>query len=143
MSGWEIFNTDHWQVTYRRDSRYPGYLIVSSALAASEMTDLSDGALETLGGVLKRCEVLLKKAYDCYKVIIYRFGFSSGFSLHFHIVSVMLKLLSEIAAHPNYAEVPDGNDTVLFLSREYCERPLTLEEQTLQDQSIRTLRDLI
>ena len=55
----------------------------------------------------------------------------------------MLKLLSEIAAHPNYAEVPDGNDTVLFLSREYCERPLTPEEQMLQDQSIGTLRDLI
>ena len=25
-----IFETDHWQVTHRKDSRYPGFLILSA-----------------------------------------------------------------------------------------------------------------
>lgn len=140
---WEISNTDHWQVTCRRDSRYAGYLIVSPMLAASEMVDLSDGALETLGVVLRRCESLLRKAYSCYKVVIFRFGFSPGFSLHFHVVSITQELLSEIISSPNYSKTPDGNDAVLFISREYCERPLTLSEQMLQDDSMHVLRSLV
>lgn len=51
-------------------------------------------------------------------------------------------LLAEIEKHPDYASEPDGNDTILFLSREYCERPLNAQESEAQHTTVMNLRSL-
>lgn len=69
-----------------------------------------------------------------------KFGFSSGYSCHFHILPVNKKLLNEIVAHPGYTNEPDGIDVLLFACREYGERALTAEEQALQIKAVKQLR---
>jgi diadenosine tetraphosphate (Ap4A) HIT family hydrolase len=140
MSRHFIFETDHWVVSHRRDARYPGYLMVSSREPRSDLCDLSLDALEELGPVLKRTEDLLRSAYDPFKVVFYKLGFSAGFSCHFHVAPVTQDLLAEIARHPNYADDPDGNDVILFLSRVYCERELTEKESRHMDSVMGRLR---
>jgi len=142
MNEWDIFETEHWRVSHRRDARYGGYLMVSSIAAASDFISLSDSALASLGDALRQTEQLLFQAFEPVKVIVYKLGFSAGFNLHFHVVPVTHSLLAEIGKHPDYASEPDGNDTILFLSREYCERPLNAEESESQQKTVMNLREL-
>lgn len=50
MDNLSIFETKFWQVTHRRDSRLPGYLMASFILDKCELGDLPSGALLELGG---------------------------------------------------------------------------------------------
>lgn len=143
MDEQEVFRNSHWAVTHRRDARYDGYLIMSSVQVASDLSDLSDQALSSLGLVMKTLECLLVKAYSPYKVVFYKLGFSPGFNVHFHVAPVSRALLSEIARHPAYPDVPDGNDVILYLSRHYCERPLSAEETAKQRSAVRLLRTFV
>lgn len=135
-----VFKTEFWQVTHRRDSRYPGYLMASSVLNGCGLSDLPSGALLELGGVLTKAEGILQRAYSPYKVMVAKLGFSRGFSCHFHVVPATASLLREIAAHPAYSNEPDGNDAMLFVSREYCERDLTHGERHEMEQVVERLR---
>lgn len=142
MAQWDIFETEHWRVSHRRDARYPGYLMLSAVAPATDFSDLSEPALLAMGGVLRRTEHLLGQAFDPFKVLVCKLGFSPGFNLHLHVIAVTRPLLVEIAGHPGYADEPDGNDALLFLSREYCERPLSPAEQNSQQQTVERLRAL-
>lgn len=67
--------------------------------------------------------------------------FLGGFNVHFHVAPVTEDLLRAISRYPNYSDNPDGNDAIIFLSREYCERPLTAEESEKQHRAVRLLSD--
>jgi diadenosine tetraphosphate (Ap4A) HIT family hydrolase len=142
MSRLLIFETDHWRVSHRNDARYPGYLMVSSREQHADLHALSLDALKELGPVLKRAESLLRSAYRPFKVVFYKLGFSAGFSCHFHVAPVTADLLAEIARHPDYADDPDGNDAILFLSRIYCERELTATESRDMENTVERLKQL-
>lgn len=142
MDELKVFDTEHWLISHRRDARYPGYLMVSSKEQAAEMSEVSEAALSTLGLVLRDTERLLTKAYAPCKVAFYKLGFSRGFSVHFHVAPVTAQLIREISEHSAYSNEPDGNDTILFLSREYCERPLTEQELEAQASTVKWLRSL-
>jgi diadenosine tetraphosphate (Ap4A) HIT family hydrolase len=137
-----IFETEHWVVSHRADSRWPGYLIVASRARPPELCDLDDDALSALGRVLKDAETLLRRAFSPHKVIFAKLGFSPGFSCHFHAIPVTAGLLAEIAAHPGYADEPDGNDAMLFVSRVYCERALDERESSQLTATVAMLRAL-
>ncbi|WP_122664819.1 HIT family protein [Pseudomonas viridiflava] len=143
MTEWDIFETEHWRVSHRRDARYSGYLMVSSVASATDFMDLSDMALASLGGVLRETEQLLFRAYEPWKVIVYKLGLSAGFNLHFHVAPVTQALLAQVASHPDYADEPDGNDAIVFLSRVYCERPLNEQEREAQYKTVMILRELL
>jgi diadenosine tetraphosphate (Ap4A) HIT family hydrolase len=123
-----IFATGHWVVSHRDDSRWPGYLMVSARAATPDLSGLDDDALSEFGRVLRDTELLLRRAFAPYKVIFAKLGFTPGFVCHVHAIPVTAALLAEIAAHPGYADEPDGNDALLFVSRVYCERPLDEKE---------------
>jgi diadenosine tetraphosphate (Ap4A) HIT family hydrolase len=142
MTNHLIFETVHWVVSHRRDARYPGYLMVSSRDQKDDLCDLGVDTLTELGPVLRRTEVLLRKAYNPHKVVFYKLGFSPGFSCHFHVAPVTLELLTEVACHPDYVDDPDGNDVILFLSRVYCERELSEAERADQRTTTEKLRAL-
>ncbi|URX61222.1 hypothetical protein KR767_14175 [Luteibacter anthropi] len=137
-----IFRTQHWSVSHRRDARYPGYLMVSSNSQSADLSDLDGASLAELGGVLKHVELLLRRAYMPFKVVFYKLGFSPGFSCHFHAAPVTESLVAEVSQHPDYANDPDGNDVILFLSRVYCERELTADESRQQAEVVQWLRRL-
>ena len=90
---------------------------------------------------MKAVELLLTRAYAPYKVVFYKLGFSPGFNVHFHVAPVSEALLAEISNHPGYSDNPDGNDAIIFLSREYCERPLSAYEMEKQLSAVRRLKD--
>jgi diadenosine tetraphosphate (Ap4A) HIT family hydrolase len=137
-----IFATEHWVVSHRADSRWPGYLIVASRSGQPDLCDLDDDALSALGQVLKDTEMLLRRAFSPRKVIFAKLGFSPGFGCHVHAIPVTAALLAEIAAHPGYAAEPDGNDAMLFVSRVYCERALDEKESPQLRATIAMLRAL-
>ncbi len=137
-----IVETVHWRLGYRRDSRYPGLLTLSSQQAVSDFNTLDAASLAELGQQLGFAEKLLQRCYAPYRVVFYKLGFSAGFSLHVHIAPISHALLNEIAAHPSYSDDPDGNDAILYLSREYGERDLGPEEQQTQRIEIVRLREM-
>lgn len=137
-----IVESPHWRLGYRRDSRYPGLLILSTQQAVSDFSELDAASLAELGQQLGFAEKLLQHCYAPHRLVFYKLGFSAGFSLHVHIAPISHALLSEIAAHPNYSGDPDGNDAILYLSREYGERDLGPEEQQAQRIEIARLRDM-
>lgn len=138
-----IFKTRYWEVTHRRDSRYSGYLMASSLFEGSDLSELPEGALLELGSVLSRSEAILMKAYSPYKVMVAKLGFSRGFHCHFHLIPATTTLLREIVEHPSYTDEPDGNDAILFVSREYCERDLTDNEKEEMEQAVERLREFV
>ena len=124
-----IFETPYWVVSHRADSRYPGYLLVSSREAKPDLCELSAAGLLEVGSVLSNTEILLRSVYASSKVIFAKLGFCGGLACHFHAIPVTHKLLAEISSHRNGAAEPDGNDAMLFVNRVYCERDLTPPEQ--------------
>ena len=138
-----VFKTEHWVVSHRKDSRYAGYLIISSKDEVNELHKLSNQTLSELGTVLEITEKLLILAYTPYKVAVAKLGFSSGFNCHFHIIPVTCSLLQEIREHQKYTDdEPDGIDAMLFICREYCEREITQEEQRSIDNTVKSLTNL-
>lgn len=140
MNDLTIFETEFWKVTHRKDSRFPGYLMASSKSKSSSISDLCTGTLTEMGSVLAKVESLLISSYHPFRVITAKMGFSAGYSCHFHIIPVTQQLLEEVIANPRYSKDPDGNDVLLFTSREYCERDLSLEEHSLQIKAVEYLR---
>ncbi|WP_122259914.1 hypothetical protein [Pseudomonas syringae] len=140
MDELRVFSNAHWTVAHRQDSRYDGYLIISSEETAACLSDLSDEAMSSLDLVMKTSERLLAKVYSPYKVMFYKLGFSPGLNAHFHVAPVSKDLLAEISKHPGYSDNPDGNDALVFLSREYCERPLTAGETEKHLSAVHLLR---
>ena len=135
-----IFETGHWVVSHRADSRWPGYLIVAARARKPDLSELDDDALAALGRVLKDTEMLLRRAFSPHKVIFAKLGFMASLACHFHAIAVTDGLLAEIASHPGYADEPDGNDALLFVSRVYCERPLDEKESRQMTATVGTLR---
>ena len=95
--------------------------MIASKQQASEVSELSLGALQEMGKVLSEVELAIKTVYKPYKVLMSKLGFSKGFNCHFHVVPVHEWVLNEIEEHPNYSYEPDGNDVMLYVNREYCE----------------------
>jgi diadenosine tetraphosphate (Ap4A) HIT family hydrolase len=137
-----IFATDHWVVSHRADSRWPGYLMVAARAARPDLADLDAAALAELGRVLRDTELLLRGAFSPHKVIFAKLGLTPGFACHVHAIPVTAALLAEIASCPGYADEPDGNDAMLYVSRVYCERPLDAEESRRLRASVAMLRGI-
>ena len=137
-----VFKTNYWIVSHRSDSQYPGYLIVSSSEETNDFHKLNSESLNELGSVLCATEKLLISVYSPYKVIMSKLGFSKGFSCHFHVLPITESLLQQIVKHPNYTKnEPDGNDAMLFVSREYCEQILEKKQQEIIIQEVIRLRE--
>lgn len=111
-----------WVVNHRLGCTYPGYLMMASKENVADIRELSAGALAEIGPLLANLEKALIQAYSVTKVVVAKHGFSPGFSCHFHIVPVHGWIMDAIAAHPAYANDPDGNDVMLYANRELCEK---------------------
>jgi diadenosine tetraphosphate (Ap4A) HIT family hydrolase len=141
MNEFTIFETNHWIISHRMDSCYPGFLIASTRNKVPKMTDLSKEVLEEMGPALCEAEKLLHFVYQPYKTIIGKFGFMQGFNFHFHILPVTNVVLQEMITYSDYAnKKPDGIDAITFICRKYCEKPLNNEQLKEMMATIKMLR---
>ncbi len=137
-----IFEDEHWIVNHRIDSAYAGYLMVASKSKATELTDLCSDALQGLGLVLAKVQMLLNATFLPYKVVFSKLGFSKGFNCHFHAVPVSESVIEEVRQHYNYTdEEPDGLDVMLFINREYCENQDPKVVQSVVSRSVAKIRE--
>ena len=114
-------------------------MIISSKIDSEEFSTLPRESLAELGGVMAQKEKMLNNFCNPLKTVAAKLGFSPGYNCHFHMLPVTEELMKEIAGNAAYSDTPDGNDALLFASREYCERPLSATEKKNQ---LRTARDL-
>ncbi|NTG38718.1 HIT family protein [Agrobacterium rhizogenes] len=128
-----IAETNGWLVSHRMNSALPGYLMVSSRTHTNDLSDLSEGALAELGPLLAAAQKALKYELHPQRVYIGRYGHSSGYSIHFHVIPIYdwveelfwkderYRLLDRFAEGPG--ETPtDGAELTFFVWREFCER---------------------
>jgi len=133
-----VWTTNQWAVNQRRDCELPGYLIVGAKdKNASNFTDLSTEAWAELGPVLAKVTSAPQSYFAPRSIYIGRYGHASGFSVHFHVVTV----------HPWIAEAAadihgelDGPEMMLYVSESFTDRD---ENAVLESEFPRkTLEDL-
>ena len=117
--------------------------MVSSTSQSINLSDLSANALAEMGGILAETERLLNDAYQPYRVIVSKLGFSSGFNCHFHVLPVHAWLMDEIIRHLKYSAEPDGNDVMLYVNREYCENQPIEKAQSVSSAEMERLKQFI
>lgn len=127
-----IFETRHWRVSHRMDSALPGYLMVGTTTEGAELSDLTAEALTELGPVLATAQDMLKASLQAKHVYIGRYGHSSGYPVHFHVIPIYpwvealfwqddrYRLLQGLAERVDGET--DGAELTLFVWREFCER---------------------
>ncbi|WP_394250500.1 HIT family protein [Vibrio profundi] len=136
-----VFENEYWVVNHRMNTTYPGYLMVASKSESTELLDLCDKSLASLGLVLAKVEGLLQTTFSPQKVIFSKLGFSKGFNCHFHAVPVSEKVIEEICRSSSYTfDEPDGNDVMLFINREYCEDQDPEKVKVVVSESVTRLR---
>jgi len=149
-----IARTAHWSVNHRVNSALPGYLIIASTKATSDLSDLSVEALASMGVIFADVQRALTML-GAHRVYISRYGHSPGFPIHFHAIPIYpwvedlfwqderYRMLEQLAEGPG--ETPtDGAELTLFVWREFCERanPPTINGPTVP-QTIEILRQSI
>lgn len=128
-----ITETDGWLVSHRMNSALPGYLMVSSKSDTNDLWELSEGALTELGPLLAAAQKALQQELHAERVYIGRYGHSTGYPIHFHVIPIYgwvealfwkderYRLLENFAEGPG--ETPtDGAELTFFVWREFCER---------------------
>jgi diadenosine tetraphosphate (Ap4A) HIT family hydrolase len=120
-----IHETEHWVINHNFASALPGYLILGSKARA---------ALHEFAELLARSQAILQRELAPKHLYVSRYGHSSGYPVHFHLIPVydwVEKLfwddrryrLLDTFANPQKAETrTDGAELTLFIWREFGER---------------------
>lgn len=130
----DILRTDGWVLSHRRNAALPGYLILSPADGARDLSDLPAETLAALGPLLARADAALRRILDPLRVYVGRYGHIPDQPLHFHIIPVCAwvealfwadRRYRALAAFgdPALAGTTDGAELTFFIWREFCERP--------------------
>jgi diadenosine tetraphosphate (Ap4A) HIT family hydrolase len=148
-----IYETDYWLINHRLDSALPGYLMLGSKLPISDLSDVPDDALATLGPLLAKAQRAMKSALHPDRIYIGRYGHSRGYPVHFHLIPVydwveaLFRRDERYRVLQQFAETggdvtPDGAELTLFIWREFCERinPPPIAGPAI-DETIAMLRD--
>lgn len=129
-----VHETEHWVINHSFASALPGYLILGSKAPVDSLADLPIAALHEFGELLARSQSLVLQTLAPKRLYISRYGHSSGYPIHFHLIPVYdwveeqfwadsrYRTL-EAFANPEKAETgTDGAELTLFIWREFGER---------------------
>ncbi len=130
-----VWETAHWQVNHRVDSRLPGYFMVSP-LDTSVVTfaSLSLEAAVEMGPVLTRVARALETLLQPKHLYVSRYGHDPNCHLHFHIIPAYSWVIDAFLLDERYAEVRkqrntdpsyDGAEITLYIGREWCENAVS------------------
>lgn len=148
-----IHETEHWILNHNFANALPGYLILGSKAPVDSLGDLPMAALHEFGELLARTQSILQGTLAPERLYVSRYGHSSGYPIHFHLIPVYAWVerlfledpryrLLETFANPSKAETrTDGAELTLFIWREFGEsaRPPAIEGPTIP-QVIEVLR---
>jgi diadenosine tetraphosphate (Ap4A) HIT family hydrolase len=83
----DVVHTDHWRVAHSFDSTLPGWLVLLPTRHVTSFSQLSPGAADELGGLVRRLSVALERVTGCVKTYLMQFSEREGYShLHLHLV---------------------------------------------------------
>lgn len=131
-----IHETEHWVINHNFASVLPGYLMMGSKAPVDSLADLAPAALHEFGELLARTQSIVQTVLAPKRVYMSRYGHSSGYPIHFHLIPVYPWVeqlfwedpryrLLEAFANPQKAETrTDGAELTLFIWREFGERGL-------------------
>lgn len=148
-----IHETEHWVINHHLANVLPGYLILGSKAPVDSLADLPTAALHEFGELLARAQSILQTTLTPERIYVSRYGHSSGYPIHFHLIPVYVWVerlfredpryrLLETFANPQKAETgTDGAELTLFIWREFGEsaRPPMVEGPSIAE-VIETLR---
>lgn len=83
-----LHETDHWIINHHLSSALPGYLMLSTKVQTTSLTQLSPDALAELGVLLARTQQIIEQQLLPKRLYIGRFGHEPGWPLHFHFIPV-------------------------------------------------------
>lgn len=130
-----IHETEHWLVNHRMDSALPGYLMLSAKHMTNSLAALPTEALAELGVLQARTQSAIEATLAPKRVYIGRFGHEQGYAIHFHFIPIYqwveemfwsderYRLLQTFSSLDSGADQTDGAELMLFVWREFCERP--------------------
>ncbi|MBV4536006.1 MULTISPECIES: HIT family protein [Pseudomonas] len=131
-----IHESRHWIVNHRMDSALPGYLMLSAKQMTNSLAALPPEAQSELGVLQARIQKTIETHLAPKRLYIGRFGHDAGHSIHFHFIPVYdwveagfwqderYRLLQTFGSLDSALAQTDGAELMLFVWREFCERPL-------------------
>jgi diadenosine tetraphosphate (Ap4A) HIT family hydrolase len=150
-----IHESRHWILNHRMNSALPGYLMLSAKHMTHSLASLPLDAQAELGILQARIQKLIEDHLAPKHLYIGRFGHDAGYAIHFHFVPVYdwveahfwhderYRLLQTLGSVDSALQQTDGAELMLYIWREYCERPVPPPVQGPGvDEVIATLRTL-
>ncbi|WP_049276375.1 HIT family protein [Pseudomonas putida] len=131
-----IYESRYWILNHRMDSALPGYLILSAKQMTNSLAALPIEAQAELGVLQARIQHAIEADLRPKRLYIGRFGHDAGYSIHFHFIPVYdwvedlfwlderYRLLQTFGSINNALLQTDGAELMLFVWREFCERPV-------------------
>ena len=125
----------HWTVNHRMDSALPGYVMLSAKQVTNSLAALPREALAELGVLQARIQQSIEACLQPARLYIGRFGHEAGYSIHFHFIPIYpwveamfwdddrYRLLQTFGSIASPLPQTDGAELMLFVWREFCERP--------------------
>lgn len=148
-----IHESKYWILNHRMDSALPGYLMLSAKHMTNSLASLPLEAQSELGVLQARIQKIIEDHLAPKRLYIGRFGHDAGYSIHFHFIPVYdwveanfwhderYRLLQTFGSVDSVLQQTDGAELMLFVWREFCERPMPPSIQgPCVDEVVATLR---
>lgn len=146
-----IYQTKHWLVNHRVNTKLPGYLMLSSKSKVSSLAAISNEALAELGVLQANIEKALTQILQPNYIYISRYGHMAGLSLHFHVIPVSQWVEDLFWQDQRYRSLQqfgsntpetntDGAELTLYIWREFCESEIA---PTIQGVTITEIIELL
>ncbi|QXH54806.1 HIT family protein [Pseudomonas maumuensis] len=131
-----IHESRYWILNQRMDSALPGYLMLSAKQMTNSLAALPLEAQAELGKLQARIQHAIEADLRPKRLYIGRFGHDAGYSIHFHFIPVYdwvealfwlderYRLLQTFGSIDSALLQTDGAELMLFVWREFCERPV-------------------
>ncbi|WP_335720547.1 HIT family protein [Pseudomonas putida] len=131
-----IHESRYWVLNHRMDSALPGYLMLSAKHMTNSLAALPLEAQWELGVLQALIQKTIEDHLSPKHLYIGRFGHDAGYSIHFHFIPVYdwveaifwqderYRLLQTFGSGDTAPQQTDGAELMLFIWREFCERPV-------------------
>lgn len=135
-SSFIIHQSKYWILNHRMDSALAGYLMLSAKQMTNSLAALPIEAPAELGVLQARIQNAIEAHLKPKRLYFGRFGHDAGYSIHFHFIPVYdwvealfwlderYRLLQTFGSIDNVLLQTDGAELMLFVWREFCERPV-------------------
>ncbi|AZS50367.1 HIT family protein [Entomomonas moraniae] len=142
-----VFNSKHWVVNHRKDSKLSGYLIMQPICSSANCNSLSIEALKEMGSIIARTEGIIKKICNPQYLYISKYGHTPDTPFHFHFIPVYQWVIDLFWSDERYRELSkfgdpslshltDGAELTFFIWREFCEKELPPKIQGISAQEM-------